>query len=1033
MTSPSSPREHLLAALAGLLQTDDADLPHGGGVDPKDLADILWVSRIIGAPPQAGSTPLQPHSVPESDSPGGHKDALDPAAPGSNGDRLHASAPETCAVNTTTVRLHTLGGGRDVAFGHVSAHVVQVSRPAFLSDPLHLNRALRPLRQLVAASGAPPDLDEEATAQATGEAARLIPVWRPATKPRFGVDLVVDTGSTMAVWHHLAGELGTLLERHGAFDSIRQWAMNTDTETPTLTRFRRKPSMSPSAPQPSAHWHRPLKDTTGTRLLLVLTDAVGPAWYGPSLPAFLACQTSKRPAAVLHVLPRRLWHRTAVPTENVDARITDPARPVLQFRTRHLPPPLQTSPRASNAQAPCTRWLPVMEVHGSWLAPWAEHLGGRSSSWVPMLATPLGNVPRPPAEEESGASTPQERVARFHAGSTSMAFRLACYLAAVPLSLPVMRIVQRELVPRSEQTDLAQLFVSGLIERREQQQSGQDPDDVVYDFRPGVREELLAELTRRESLVVLEDVLANVSRRVAATFGGTLDFRALASLVGNEDRPASSPLDPRSLPFAEVAVAVLSGAGGQHRSIARLLEQAVLAQTQQPPPAPEPAAPRTSRYRPGDIVQGIVASIQEGSFLIGLGDEEAILTAVETQPHAQLAVGDSLEVLILRRRDPTGRCFVSHRQAVEHRRWHALREHYEQDRSVEGTVTEVVKGGLVLDIGVRAFLPASLVERRRVRNFRPYLGLTLKAKILELDTDRRNIVLSRRALLEEAESAARIELLNTLRVGEVRRGTVSSIVPFGAFVDLGGLDGLVHISELSWSRVDQPSDVVELGQEIEVRVMEVDLERERVTLSLKETTDDPWSVFARSHAVGEILPATVTKIVPFGAFVRVNGGVEGLVHISELADHHVDDAGLIVRVGEEIFVSLLEADMERRRLAFSVRQANASLGSDPGHAEFDPALYGMSASYDDEGNHIFPDGFDPETNDWLPGSEEQQEAWLAQYNEAQRRFERHRAQVFRAQERAQQLGTVTMALNRRWPSAAALARALRRRRDSEDG
>ncbi|MFD0432063.1 hypothetical protein ACFQ60_47280 [Streptomyces zhihengii] len=216
----------------------------------------------------------------------------------------------------------------------------------------------------------------------------------------------------------------------------------------------------------------------------MLTDAVGPAWYGPSLPAFLACQTSKRPAAVLHVLPRRLWHRTAVPTENVDARITDPARPVLQFRTRHLPPPLQTSPeqamRRRRALGGCLSWK--FTAHG---LPWAEHLGGRSSSWVPMLATPSAMCPDL-AEEESGASTPQERVARFHAGSTSMAFRLACYLAAVPLSLPVMRIVQRELVPRSEQTDLAQLFVSGLIERREQQQSGQDPDDVVYDFRPGV-------------------------------------------------------------------------------------------------------------------------------------------------------------------------------------------------------------------------------------------------------------------------------------------------------------------------------------------------------------------------------------------------------------------------------------------------------------------------------------------------------------------------------------------------------------------
>lgn len=1028
MTSPSSSREHLLAALAGLLQTDDADGYHAG-VDPMDLADILWMSGIIGAPPSTGSAPLKPPAAPTQEDPAGQDERPGRTGPGLGSEDLGTTSSDPCALNPATVRLHAFDGTRDASLGQGSAHVVQVSRPAFLSDPLYLNRALRPLRQLVPASGLPV-LDEEATAQATGEAACLLPVWRPPTKPRFGVDLVIDTGSTMAVWHRLARELGTLLERHGAFDGVRQWAMNTDSETPTLTRFRRKPSSSLADTQPSAHWHRPLKDTTGTRLLLVLTDAVGPAWYGPSLPPFLARQTSRRPAAVLHVLPRRLWHRTAVPTQSVDARITNPARPVLQFRTRHRPSPPSSVAGTSETQMPCTRWLPVMEVHGSWLAPWAEHLGGCSTDWVPMLATPLGATPRPFAEGETGAeaATPEERVARFHVGSTPTAFRLACYLAAVPLSLPVMRIVQHELVPQSQHTDLAHLFVSGLIARRDQQHSGQAPDDVVYDFRPGVREELLSELTRRESLLVLEDVLAKVSSRVAATFGGTLDFRALASLVGNDDHPGSSPLDPRSLPFAEVAVAVLSGAGGQHRSIARRLEQAVLAQVQQPSVGSEPAPRRPSPYRPGDIVDGTVAAAQTDAFLIRLGDEEAVLSRAETQPRVEPAVGDTIEVLILTRRDPDGRRFVSHRQAVEHRRWQTLRERYERDRAVSGTVTEVVKGGLILDIGVRAFLPASLVETRRVRNFRAYLGRTLQAKIIELDPDRKNIVLSRRAVLEETESAARARLLSTLHVGEVRTGTVSSLVPFGAFVDLGGLDGLVHISELSWSRIEQPEDVVELGQEIAVRVMEVDRERERVTLSLKETEENPWRAFARRHAVGEIFPAIVTKIVPFGVFVRLADGMGGLVHISELAEHHVDDAEQIVRVGEEIFVSLLHADVDRRRLAFSVKQANASLGSDPANVEFDPTLYGMTASYDDEGNYIFPEGFDPERNEWLPGYEAQQEEWLAQYNEAQRRFERHRAQVFRAQE----LGAVAMAFDHRWPSAAALARSLRRRLNRDD-
>src|SRR5699024_4429118 len=186
------------------------------------------------------------------------------------------------------------------------------------------------------------------------------------------------------------------------------------------------------------------------------------------------------------------------------------------------------------------------------------------------------------------------------------------------------------------------------------------------------------------------------------------------------------------------------------------------------------------------------------------------------------------------------------------------------------------------------FLPASLVEMRRVRDLAPYIGQEIEAKIIELDKNRNNVVLSRRAWLEQTQSEVRSTFLNKLERGQVRTGVVSSIVNFGAFVDLGGVDGLVHVSELSWKHIDHPNEVADVGQEVTVEVLEVDMDRERVSLSLKATQEDPWQTFARTHALGQIVPGKVTKLVPFGAFVRVEDGIEGLVHISELAVRHVD-------------------------------------------------------------------------------------------------------------------------------------------------
>ncbi|HEY9474249.1 MAG TPA: 30S ribosomal protein S1, partial [Mycobacteriales bacterium] len=367
----------------------------------------------------------------------------------------------------------------------------------------------------------------------------------------------------------------------------------------------------------------------------------------------------------------------------------------------------------------------------------------------------------------------------------------------------------------------------------------------------------------------------------------------------------------------------------------------------------------------------------------------------DVDPHEVVTVGDQIEALVLQKEDKEGRLILSKKRAQYERAWGTIEKIKEEDGVVTGTVIEVVKGGLILDIGLRGFLPASLVEMRRVRDLQPYVGRELEAKIIELDKNRNNVVLSRRAWLEQTQSEVRTEFLNKLQKGQVRTGVVSSIVNFGAFVDLGGVDGLVHVSELSWKHIDHPSEVVEVGQEVTVEVLDVDLERERVSLSLKATQEDPWRQFARTHQIGQVVPGKVTKLVPFGAFVRVDEGIEGLVHISELAERHVEIPEQVVQVGDEIMVKVIDIDLDRRRISLSLKQANEATVGEPG--AFDPAAYGMEAQYDEQGNYIYPEGFDPESGEWLPGFEKQREEWERQYAEAQSRYEAHMRQIVEAQ------------------------------------
>ena len=402
-------------------------------------------------------------------------------------------------------------------------------------------------------------------------------------------------------------------------------------------------------------------------------------------------------------------------------------------------------------------------------------------------------------------------------------------------------------------------------------------------------------------------------------------------------------------------------------------------------------------FNDGDIVAGRIVKVDRDEVLLDIGYKtEGVIPSRElsikhdVDPNDVVSVGDEVEALVLQKEDKEGRLILSKKRAQYERAWGTIEKIKEEDGVVTGTVIEVVKGGLILDIGLRGFLPASLVEMRRVRDLQPYVGKEIEAKIIELDKNRNNVVLSRRAWLEQTQSEVRTTFLKELGKGQVRSGVVSSIVNFGAFVDLGGVDGLVHVSELSWKHIDHPSEVVEVGDEVTVEVLDVDMDRERVSLSLKATQEDPWQHFARTHAIGQVVPGKVTKLVPFGAFVRVDDGIEGLVHISELAERHVELPEQVVTVGTDIFVKVIDIDLERRRISLSLKQANEDGAN---QVEFDPTLYGMAAEYDEKGNYKYPEGFDPETNEWLEGFESQRETWEKQYAEAHARWEAHRAQV----------------------------------------
>jgi small subunit ribosomal protein S1 len=337
-------------------------------------------------------------------------------------------------------------------------------------------------------------------------------------------------------------------------------------------------------------------------------------------------------------------------------------------------------------------------------------------------------------------------------------------------------------------------------------------------------------------------------------------------------------------------------------------------------------------FEEGDVVTGKVVRIDKDEVLVDIGyKSEGVIPQNELSirrsidPAEEVSLGEEVDALVLTKEDQDGRLILSKKRARFERAWRRIEAAAESGEPVEGTVIEVVKGGLIIDLGVRGFLPASLVDIRRVQNLDDFLSQKIECKVIELNRSRNNVVLSRRAVLEEERKEARQQILDRLERGQVVEGTISNIVDFGAFVDLDGIDGLIHISELSWGHVNHPSEVLNIGETVRVKVLDIDRDRQRISLGLKQTQEDPWERVVRTYNVGDVLEGKVTKVVSFGAFVEIMEGVEGLVHISELAQHHVENPREVVEPGDEVKVKILEIDEERRRLSLSLKRVEGQV------------------------------------------------------------------------------------------------------------
>jgi small subunit ribosomal protein S1 len=322
-----------------------------------------------------------------------------------------------------------------------------------------------------------------------------------------------------------------------------------------------------------------------------------------------------------------------------------------------------------------------------------------------------------------------------------------------------------------------------------------------------------------------------------------------------------------------------------------------------------------------------VVKIEKDEVLVDIGfKSEGVIPVNElsirnnVKPEEILKIDDVLEIVVLQKEDQDGRCILSKKRAEMEQNFDRVEKVFENNETVDGEIIECVKGGLIVDIGLRGFLPASLIDIRKTRELESYIGEKCTCKIIEVDRNRNNVVLSRKAIIEDERREQRKEILESMDIGQVRKGVITSIADFGAFVDVDGVDGLVHISELSWNHVKHPSEVVEINQEVDVEILDIDREKQRLSLGLKQTQKDPWMEKIKNYSNKDVINGKVTRIVKFGLFVQIEDGLEGLVHISELADEPVRRPSDVAKIGDEVIVRIIDIDFDKRRMAFSIKQ-----------------------------------------------------------------------------------------------------------------
>jgi len=333
-----------------------------------------------------------------------------------------------------------------------------------------------------------------------------------------------------------------------------------------------------------------------------------------------------------------------------------------------------------------------------------------------------------------------------------------------------------------------------------------------------------------------------------------------------------------------------------------------------------------SEFKPGTILKGKIIGMAGDDFLVEVGlKSEGILERGEFDNSDDVEVGDIVEVLLEELESANGTVVISKRKADRIRGWEKIINEKKEGDTVEGRVMRKIKGGLLVDIGVHVFLPASQVDIRRPGDIGEYIGQTIRASILKIDEERRNIVISRRKLIEEERAEQRKKLLGTLKEGDVVRGTVKNIADFGAFVDLGGIDGLLHITDMSWGRVNHPSDVVRIDQQIEVKVLNIDRDKEKIALGLKQKENSPWQDIEKKYPPNTRVKGSVTNIMSYGAFVKLEEGVEGLVHISEMSwTRRINHPSEMVSIGEEVEVVVLDINKDKQEISLGMKQTEVN-------------------------------------------------------------------------------------------------------------